>query len=262
MTTTRINRCFERCRAEKRGALVVFASVGCPTLKESEELIDRLIDAGADMIELGVPFSDPMADGVTIQKSGQIALSAGTTLPEIIEIAKRIRQAHPETPLILFSYYNVLLNYGLERLGSDLKAAGVDGVLVIDLPLEEREEIMPMCEVNDISFIPLISPATSTERAKQIAENCNGFVYCITVRGVTGVRNTLPPELSAELEAAKTACQLPVAAGFGISTPEMARSVAKHADAVVVGSAVMKSLIEEGSNAAVTLVAKLAKGMR
>ena len=186
MMETRINRCLERCRAEKRGALVVYVTVGCPSPAESEALIGRLIEAGADMIELGVPFSDPMADGPVIQRAGQLALQAGTTLPEILAIAGRIRKRFPETPLVLFSYYNVLLNYGLDRLGADLRSAGVDGLLAVDLPLEERGEVVPICEANGIQLIPLVSPATSPERAAKIAAGCSGFVYCITVRGVTG----------------------------------------------------------------------------
>jgi len=259
---TRINRCFDRCRAEKRGALIVYATVGCPTPAESEKLIDRLIESGADMIELGVPFSDPMADGPVIQKAGQVALKAGTKLTDILGIAARIRAKHPETPLVLFSYYNVLFNRGLDKLGGELKKAGVDGVLVVDLPLEERGEIMPMCEKYGISFIPLVSPATSPERAAKIAAGCNGFVYCITVRGVTGVRTSLPPELAAELENAKKACGLPVAAGFGISTPEMAKGVSAHADAVVVGSAMVGKVLNEGVDAAVKLIADIARGLR
>lgn len=259
---TRINHCFERCRTEKRGALIVYVTVGCPNPVESEALIDRLIDAGADMIELGVPFSDPMADGPVIQKAGQLALEAGTTLKEILAIAKRIRRKHPETPLVLFSYYNVLLNHGLDQLGADLQDAEVDGILVVDLPLEERAELLPMCETYGISFIPLVSPATTPERAARIAENCNGFVYCITVRGVTGVRSSLPPELAEELKQAREACKLPVAAGFGISTPKMAKEISAHADAVVVGSAMMSRLLDSGSDAAVELVADIAEGLR
>ncbi len=259
---TRINQCFDRCHAEKRGALVVYVTVGCPNPTESEVLIDRLIEAGADMIELGVPFSDPMADGPVIQKAGQVALEAGTTLKKILEIAGRIRAKHPDTPLVLFSYYNVLLNHGIDQLGADLKATGVDGILTVDLPLEERGEILPMCDKYGISFIPLVSPATSPERAAKIAEGCDGFVYCITVRGVTGVRSSLPPELAAELEQAKKACNLPVAAGFGISTPEMAKDISAHADAVVVGSAMVSKLLNEGSDAAVKLIADIAAGLK
>lgn len=262
MMETRINRCLERCRAEKRGALVVYVTVGCPSPAESEALIGRLIEAGADMIELGVPFSDPMADGPVIQRAGQLALQAGTTLPEVLAIAGRIRKRFPETPLVLFSYYNVLLNYGLDRLGADLRSAGVDGLLAVDLPLEERGEVVPICEANGIQLIPLVSPATSPERAAKIAAGCSGFVYCITVRGVTGVRSSLPPELAAELGSAKKACGLPVAAGFGISTPEMARDISFHADAVVVGSAMVRTLLDEGADAAVSLIGSIAAGLR
>lgn len=259
---TRINRCFERCRAEQRAALIVYVTVGCPSLEESEALICRLIEAGADMIELGVPFSDPMADGPVIQRAGQLALRAGTTMREILSITGRIRKRFPETPLVLFSYYNVLLNYGLEPLGADLNSFGIDGLLVVDLPLEEREEILPMCEANGIQLIPLVSPATISERAAKIATGCSGYVYYITVRGVTGARKSLPPELTDELERVKKVCNLPVAAGFGISTPEMAKEVACHADAVVVGSAMLEALLDKGTNAAISLIGDIAGTLR
>ena len=163
--STRIDKTFERCRSEKRAALVVYATVGCPSPAESEAVIDRLIANGADMIELGVPFSDPMADGPVIQKAGQLALAAGAKFDDVLAIAGRIRAKYPETPLILFSYYNVLLNRGLDKLGGELAAAGIDGVLAVDLPLEERGELVPVCEKYGIDLIPLVSPATPPERA-------------------------------------------------------------------------------------------------
>ncbi len=258
----RIAECFESCRRANRPALIVYATVGCPDPAASEALIGRLIGAGADMIELGVPFSDPMADGPVIQKASQIALASGTTFPRILEIAKRLRSRHPATPLVLFSYYNILFHYGLDRLGAALSAAGIDGVLAVDLPLEERGELETVLRGHDLGLIPLVSPATPPERAERIARGCSGFVYCITVRGVTGVRSALPPELAGELERARSCCKLPVAAGFGISTPEMARAVGRHADAVVVGSAMVAQLIEGGPDRAVGLIASIAAGLR
>ena len=260
--STRIDETFERCRSEKRAALVVYATVGCPSPAESEAVIDRLIANGADMIELGVPFSDPMADGPVIQKAGQLALAAGAKFDDVLAIAGRIRAKYPETPLILFSYYNVLLNRGLDKLGGELAAAGIDGVLAVDLPLEERGELVPVCEKYGIDLIPLVSPATPPERAKRIAAGCGGFIYYITVRGVTGVRTSLPPELAGELEAVRKLLPLPVAAGFGISTPEMAKAVAAHADAVVVGSAMVRHVADGDADGAVKLIADIAAALK
>ena len=260
--STRIDKTFATCRREGRAALVVFASVGCPTPAESESLIDRLIANGADMIELGVPFSDPTADGPVIQQAGQRALKAGTRFEDVLAIAKRIRKKYPDTPLILFTYYNILFNLDSELLGQKLTAAGIDAVLVVDLPLEERGEFLPMCEKFGIDFIPLVSPATPPERAKAIASGCSGFVYYITVRGVTGVRTSLPAELASELESVRKLLPLPVAAGFGISTPEMAKAVSAHADAVVVGSAMVKHALDGDADGAVKLIADIAAALR
>lgn len=256
MKSNRIEQCFECCRCEQRSALIVYATVGYPSLAESETIIGNLIDSGADMIELGVPFSDPMADGPVIQEAGQKALANGATLKGVLDVAARIRANYPQTPLVLFSYYNVLLNYGLKALGEKLETAGVDAVLVVDLPLEERQELAPLLE--HVTLIPLLSPATSPERARQIVNGAGGFAYYITVRGVTGVRSALPVELAGEIAAMRTRLPLPVAAGFGISTPEMARAVGECADAVVVGSAVMSLLLQKKNTDAENLV----RGMR
>ena len=180
----------------------------------------------------------------------------------MLAIAGRIRAKYPETPLILFSYYNVLLNRGLDKLGGELAAAGIDGVLAVDLPLEERGELVPVCEKYGIDLIPLVSPATPPERAKRIAAGCGGFIYYITVRGVTGVRTSLPPELAGELEAVRKLLPLPVAAGFGISTPEMAKAVAAHADAVVVGSAMVRHVADGDADGAVKLIADIAAALK
>ena len=258
----RIAECLDRCRRQGRPALIVYATVGCPDPASGELLIDRLIEVGADMIELGVPFSDPMADGPVIQKASQMALAAGITFPQVLETAARLRSRHPETPLVLFSYYNVLFHYGLERLGAAIASAGIDGVLVVDLPLEERDELDPVLRENGIDRIGLVSPATSPERAARIAAGGSGFIYCITVRGVTGVRSELPRELAVELEQARKSCGLPVAAGFGISTPEMAVAVGRHADAVVVGSAMVSRVVAGEPDRAVELIGEIAAGLR
>lgn len=241
----RIENTFEKCRRENRGVLVIYLTMGLPTVEASAELACSLIESGADIIELGVPFSDPTADGPVIQTAGNIALQNGATLQKILDAAKTIRARFPETPLVLFSYHNVLLNRGLEKLAAELEEIGVDGVLTVDLPYEERDEFLPICRKHDIAMIPLVSPESGAERAAKIAEGMKGFVYCITVRGVTGVRSELPAEVKSELEDfRKVVAPLPTAAGFGISTPEMAGQAAQAADAVVVGSAMVKIMLE------------------
>lgn len=230
----------EKIFSRPQKALIIFDSCGYPTMAESEKRLEEIISGGTDIIELGVPFSDPMADGAVIQRASQIALAAGATLPKILDMAKRIRSRHPDVGLVLFGYYNIFLQYGLSKLVADLENIGIDGILIVDLPYEEREEFLAVSANHDVDLIPLIGPSTDIERAKKLTSNAGGFAYCITVRGVTGERKELPPELTERLRALREACDLPVAAGFGISNPETAAMVAKNADAIVIGSAVVK----------------------
>ncbi len=256
----RIEKIFEKCRAENRKTLVVFAECGCPTLPDSEALIARQIEAGADIIELGVPFSDPTADGAVIQEASQIALRAGTKFTDIIAMASRLRIRYPDTGLIVFSYFNVLLNYGPAECARDLRAAGVDGILSVDLPFEERDELKAHCDREGLHLIPLLSPATSPARAEKITAGATGFVYYVTVRGVTGTRATLPAELAEQLECVRKISPVPVVAGFGIASPEAAREIGIHADGVVVGSAAVRLAMRGESPAA--LVKSLAAALR
>ncbi|MBN2451083.1 MAG: tryptophan synthase subunit alpha [Lentisphaeria bacterium] len=240
----RIERAFRLCREQGRKALVAFVSAGDPDLEATRHIVATAAEAGADLIELGVPFSDPMADGPTIQEASQRALRSGTTLDTILETVRQLRRAGVEVPLILFSYYNVLLQYGLERLAADASGAGIDGVLVVDVPFEEMAEIEPVLERSGLAVIRLLAPTTPADRVRRIVAEARGFVYCITVTGVTGVRSELPADLSAQLDTTRRLSPVPVVAGFGISTPEMARLVAVHADGVVVGSALVRRLAE------------------
>lgn len=264
----RFETVFERCRRENRKALVVYMTVGLPDAEHAEELLCGLIESGADIIELGVPFSDPTADGAAIQAAGQLALAQGINLEKIFAIAGRVRARYPETPLILFSYYNVIFHYGLAAAAAAMKSCGIDGVLTVDLPLEERDEFLPVCEKYGIAFIPLLSPATGDERAEAILRGMRGFAYCITLRGVTGARESLPAELGDELRRFKRlAGDLPVAAGFGISSGKMAKDAACYADAVVVGSAAVKLVTgapdgASGISAACKFVKELAQALR
>ncbi len=233
---TRLQRIFSGARK----VLVVFDSCGCPDRRESGERLEAIVSAGADIVELGVPFSDPTADGPVIQRASQIALKQGTTLPRVLEAAVRLRRGHPETGIVLFGYFNVFLQYGLEKLVSEMARSDLDGLLVVDLPYEERGELAALCKARHVALIPLVAPDTTPERARLITEQADGFVYCVTSRGVTGTRTAMPPELAGRLGVLRRISPVPVAAGFGIDGPESAAAVARYADAVVVGSAAVR----------------------
>jgi tryptophan synthase alpha chain len=239
----RIKHTFDICKAENRKALVMFAVMGNPDLATSEKLIVEITNAGADIIELGVPFSDPMADGPVIQAAGVRALKTGVNLHQIIEAAGRIRQ-QTEVPMVLFSYYNLMTSYGLEELATDAREAGIDAVLAVDLPMEEAEELRPILDKHGLHLIPLIAPTTPLERAAKILDKATGFAYYITVKGVTGARGELPQDLTERISELRKISPIPVVAGFGISSPEMARTAGEHADGVVVGSALVRITLD------------------
>ena len=242
----RLQAAFTHAKAEGRAARILYMPCGFPSMAETESAMEALIAGGADVLELGVPFSDPIADGPAIQAAGQQALAGGVNLPKILDLAGNLRAKHPETGLVLFSYYNPILAYGPERLCADAVAAGIDGLLVVDVPHEEEAELRPVAEAAGLSWIPLVSPATTPERAKELVAGCDGFVYVITVRGITGERKALPPELTERLEALRRVTDLPLAAGFGISDHATAEAIAAHADGYVVGSAAVRALAEGG----------------
>lgn len=246
----RIDQTFETCRAKGRKALVMFVSAGDPDLNATEQLIREIVAAGTDIVEIGVPFSDPMADGPVIQAASQRALASGTTLRGILAMVRRLRATGVQAPFVLFSYYNVLFRHGMKALAADAAAAGVDGMLVVDVPFEEMGEILPDLTANGLHLIRLVAPTTPAERAKHILADATGFVYTITVTGVTGTRSELPAELSGLLARMRQASPVPVVAGFGISSPEQARIVAREADGVVVGSALVKRMAEAKTPAA------------
>lgn len=220
--------------------LVGFASAGCPTIKESLEFMDAMLMGGVDVLEIGVPFSDPMADGPTIQASSQKALSSKTTLKDVLSLCEKLSKKHPEKGFVLFSYYNLIFHMGPEKFAKAAKAAGADGILIVDVPLEERREIKPVLDKFGLDLIPLVSPATPKERAREILKGIKGFVYYIIYKGVTGTRTKLPNDLKDKIGELKETSSLPVAAGFGVSDPVMAKRVAKTADGVVMGSAFVR----------------------
>lgn len=241
----RIRNAFAKAKAKGRGAFIAYLTIGYPSLDECERAADELIAGGADILELGVPFSDPFADGGIIRKAAYAALEQGVTLDDVIAFAKRIRSKHPETGLVLFSYYNVIFSKGLANFAAAVEDAQIDAVLAVDLPLEEREELLRELRPRGISFVPLIAPNTPLERIKASEAGLDdSFLYVITVKGTTGERTELPSDLSARLDAIRDAAHLPVAAGFGISTLAQAREVSRHADGFIVGSALVKCLME------------------
>lgn len=231
--------------SDEKKKLVGFASAGCPTIGESLEFMDAMLTGGVDVLEIGVPFSDPMADGPTIQASSQKALSSGTTLKDVFALCRKLSRKYPEKGFVLFSYYNLIFHMGPEKFAKAAKEAGADGILVVDVPLEERKEIKPVLDKHGLDLIPLISPATPKTRAKEILKGIGGFVYYIIFKGVTGTRTELPKDLKAKVAELKKTGSLPVAAGFGVSDAAMAKKVAAIADGVVIGSAFVKIQLDE-----------------
>ncbi len=237
----RIADAFENAKSQGRGAFVAYLTIGYPSLAKCEAAIDTLVSEGADIIELGVPFSDPFADGAVIRSAAYEALKQGVTLADVLALAKRVRARHPKTGLVLFSYYNLLFANGLDRFADAAADAGIDAVLAVDLPLEEREELLAVLRPRGISYVPLIAPNTPMERVKESAKGLdNTFLYVITVKGITGARKELPSDLASRLDAIRAAVELPIAAGFGISTKEQAEEVCRHADGYIIGSALVK----------------------
>lgn len=240
----RITEAFAKAKREGRGAFVAYLTLGFPTLEKSEHAICELIEKdGADIIELGVPFSDPFADGGVIRSAAYEALRQGVTLDDVLGVAKRLRSKYPDTAFVLFSYYNLIFSRGLEDFAAAATDAGIDAVLAVDLPLEERAELLDVLKPRGVSYIPLIAPNTPMPRVLESAAGLeNSFLYVITVKGTTGERKELPEGLLARLDEIRAASPLPIAAGFGISTREQAKLVCEHADGFVVGSAIVKRL--------------------
>ncbi len=243
MAPSRIGRRFAELRQAGRVAFVGFITAGDPSLERTVELALRLEDGGVDVLELGVPFSDPLADGEVIQRSSQRALERGATLPRILEVVGRIRE-RSELPLLLFSYLNPLLRMGLGRLGESARAVGLDGVLVTDLPPEEAREWIAIARAHSLDTVFLAAPTSPNDRLQRIAEVCRGFVYAVSRTGVTGERVDVSADAAALLGRLRERTGEPVALGFGISTPEQVAQAAALADGVVVGSSLVRFLEE------------------
>jgi len=243
----RIQNKFRERRQEGKAALVTYITAGDPSLELTSHIVLSLEKSGADIIELGIPFSDPMADGPAIQHASERALRSGTTLTSVLDVVTKIRK-HSEIPIILFGYYNPFLAYGLQKFSKDARDAGADGVLVVDLPPEEADEFKIHTDKMGLNMVFLLAPTSTAERMRLIGERTTGFVYLVSVTGVTGERPTMDYSLEALVGEIRRYTKLPVGIGFGISTPEQAGKIARFADAVVVGSALVRIIEKHGSN--------------
>ncbi|TCS61636.1 tryptophan synthase subunit alpha [Varunaivibrio sulfuroxidans] len=242
--TTRIGRRFDALRAEGRAALVTFITAGDPDFDTAVVLLKGLPRAGADVIELGMPFSDPMADGPAIQFSSQRALAGGQTLEKTLAMVGAFRAEDADTPIVLMGYYNPIHHYGVDRFLAAAKAAGVDGLIIVDLPPEEEGELCLPALNAGINFIYLTTPTSDDVRLTRVLENASGFVYYVSIAGITGTRSAKSADVAAALARIRRHSPLPVAVGFGINTPEAAREIALDADGVVVGSAIVKRIAD------------------
>ena len=235
----RIGRRFTELRAQGRAGFVAFVTGGDPDLDTSARILAGLPAAGVDVIELGMPFSDPMADGPSIQAAGYRALKAGTTLSRVLDLAAGFRRNDADTPLVLMGYYNPIYSYGVDRFARDAVVAGVDGVIVVDLPPEVDAELRGPAATAGLDVIRLATPTTDAERLPRVLEGARGFLYSVSVTGVTGTKQATIEAVAAAVARLKGATRLPIAVGFGIRDPEAAAAVARSADAAVVGSAIV-----------------------
>ncbi|MBO6519068.1 MAG: tryptophan synthase subunit alpha [Rhodospirillales bacterium] len=269
---TRITRRFAQLRAEGRAGLVTFTTAGDPDTETSVKILEGIAEAGADMIEIGVPFSDPMADGPAIQASSLRAIKGGMSLRKTLGIVAEYRKKDDETPIVLMGYYNPIYIYGVDAFLADAKKAGVDGLIVVDLPPEEEGELcLPALDAG-VNFIYLTAPTTTDARLPRVLEHASGFVYFVSITGITGTRSAQATDVAGHVARIKAKTDLPVAVGFGIRTPEQAAEIAGVADAAVVGSALVDqitaNLDDNGKpgpgtvDAVLGLVRSLAEGVR
>jgi tryptophan synthase alpha chain len=259
----RIQNIFTKTRREGRAALMPYFSLGFPTPELSLEIVKRICLSGADLLELGFPFSDPLADGPTIQHSTQVALEQGMHVGDCLAQVSSLRDQGVEQGILMMGYYNPMLAYGLEALVLDAAQAGADGFIVPDLPVEEASELAALCATKGLALVAFVAPTTPDDRIAKIVHAASGFVYLVSLIGVTGERSSLAPDLKAFIERVRSKTELPLAVGFGISTPTQAQAVGELADGVIVGSALIRAVAEsfQPVQAAGNFVAALRQGL-
>jgi len=239
---TRIDTKFADLKARNKKAFVAYVMAGDPDLATSLELVKGLPEAGVDIIELGLPFTDPMADGPTIQRAGQRALEGGMTLAKTLEMVRDFRQSDDSTPIVLMGYYNPIYSRGVDRFLAEAKEAGIDGLIIVDLPPEEDAELCLPAQEAGLNFIRLATPTTDDKRLPRVLQNTSGFVYYVSITGITGAAEAQATDVGPEVARIKSQTDLPVIVGFGITTPERARTIAQVADGAVVGSAIVAQI--------------------
>lgn len=257
----RLAHTFARTKAEGRAALVTYIMAGDPNLKAAQEVLNALPEAGADIIELGFPFSDPMADGRVIQAAAGRALASGTKLKDVLAMVAAFRKKNDETPVILMGYYNPILHYGVEAFAKAASKAGVDGLLLVDLPPEEDDALYEAATAQNIAMIKLATPTTDAARAEIILKKASGFLYYVSLTGITGAAAANAAQVKKSVAALKKQSSLPIAVGFGIKTPAQAKEIAAFADAVVVGSVLVDAL-QKGKDKALKIVQQLSTAIK
>jgi tryptophan synthase alpha chain len=253
-STNRLADTFARLKQEGRAAFIPFVSGGDPDMETSLAILEALPRCGADIIELGMPFSDPMADGPAVQASSTRALKAGATLPKVIELVRKFRKKDGRTPIVLMGYFNPIHAYGTARFARDVAAAGVDGLIAVDLPIEEDEVLRVPAAAQGVDLVRFVTPTTDAARLARILEAASGYLYYVSVAGVTGTKSFDGEQVAAALAKVRAATQLPVAVGFGIKTPEQAATIARLADGVVVGSALVNKVAQAAGQPPETVV--------
>ena len=259
---SRLISAFDRLRSNNQKAFIAYVMAGDPDLDYSQQLLEGLPESGVDIIELGIPFTDPMADGPTIQLAGQRALAAGQTVVKTLAMVKDFRSNDKKTPIILMGYFNPIYSFGVQEFIKESVDAGVDGLIVVDLPPEEDQELCIPANEAGLSFIRLATPTTDDKRLPRVLENTSGFVYFVSITGITGASAPKPEEVAPDVARIKQATDLPVCVGFGVKTPEMAKAISNISDGVVVGSSIV-NLIGEGRPISEVLgfVQNLSKGV-
>lgn len=261
MLLNQLDRKIREAARKKRKLFCVFLTLGYPSIAATERLILSSAAAGVDIIELGFPFSDPLADGPTIQYSSERAIKKNVTIQDAFALVRRLRQKGCRIPIIFFGYFNPVFSYGTKDFARDARNAGVDGLIIPDLPPEEEAEFQKACRKQNLQRVQLVAPTTRDRRAKMLVGKSQGFIYYVSLRGVTGARKAIPADLKAHLAKLKRMTSKPVLAGFGISTPEQAKNISRMSDGVIVGSAVIEHL-KRGVPAAERFIEKIVRAVR